>query len=342
MSRPVVAVVGAGVAGLVAARRLAASHDVVVLDKGRGVGGRCATRRLAGAVVDHGAQFITTHTPWFRGVVEAWEGRGVTEPWFTGRVGPGGVTDPDGHVRHRGTVAMTGVPKHLAAGLDVRTGTRVDAVAPAESGWSLGCITADGSRHALRADAVVLTAPVPQALELFAASGLQLADDDRSVLEAVRYDRCLAALVPLDGPSRLPAPGAVDPDAGPVDWLADNLRKGISPRPALTLHATAAASRDHWDDDPSAVVADLVAAAGESVGRHLPALADLGAAQLHRWRYARPVEVRPEPCRPLGGLPPVVLAGDAFGRAAVEGAASSGAAAADAVAASLEALRDRS
>ncbi|MFW5743027.1 MAG: NAD(P)-binding protein [Spirochaetota bacterium] len=42
--------VGAGIAGLTAARRLVdASRDVTVLDKGRGVGGRMATRRFGGA-----------------------------------------------------------------------------------------------------------------------------------------------------------------------------------------------------------------------------------------------------------------------------------------------------
>ena len=57
------AVVGAGVTGLTAARHLAPSFDVVVVDKGRGVGGRLATRRIGDATFDHGAQFITTHTP---------------------------------------------------------------------------------------------------------------------------------------------------------------------------------------------------------------------------------------------------------------------------------------
>ena len=45
-TRPRVVVVGAGVAGLTAARSLAAFSDVVVVDKGRGVGGRLATRRI--------------------------------------------------------------------------------------------------------------------------------------------------------------------------------------------------------------------------------------------------------------------------------------------------------
>ena len=66
-----VVIVGAGIAGLVAARELAASGvDVRVVDKGRSVGGRLATRRIGDARLDHGAQFFTVRTPAFRARVD--------------------------------------------------------------------------------------------------------------------------------------------------------------------------------------------------------------------------------------------------------------------------------
>jgi renalase len=56
-------VVGAGMAGLVAARELsAASRRVVVLDEGSGVGGPMATRRIGDGTFDHGAQFFTVRS----------------------------------------------------------------------------------------------------------------------------------------------------------------------------------------------------------------------------------------------------------------------------------------
>jgi predicted NAD/FAD-dependent oxidoreductase len=55
-----VVIVGAGICGLVAGRRLADSDvDVVLVDKGRSVGGRLATRRIGDATVDHGARSTT-------------------------------------------------------------------------------------------------------------------------------------------------------------------------------------------------------------------------------------------------------------------------------------------
>ena len=59
-----VLVIGAGIAGLVAAAEIQrAGWRVLVIDKGRGVGGRVASRRIGGATFDHGAQFITTRSP---------------------------------------------------------------------------------------------------------------------------------------------------------------------------------------------------------------------------------------------------------------------------------------
>ena len=55
-----VTVIGAGLAGLIAAQQLHNNgHDVVVLDKGKSPGGRLATRRIGDATLDHGAQFFT-------------------------------------------------------------------------------------------------------------------------------------------------------------------------------------------------------------------------------------------------------------------------------------------
>jgi len=57
-------ILGAGLAGLLAAADLQASgFQSLVVDKGRGVGGRLASRRIGSATFDHGAQFITARTP---------------------------------------------------------------------------------------------------------------------------------------------------------------------------------------------------------------------------------------------------------------------------------------
>ncbi|HET9623545.1 MAG TPA: FAD-dependent oxidoreductase, partial [Kofleriaceae bacterium] len=57
-------VVGAGLSGLVCARRLAAAGvDVIVREARPRVGGRLCNGELAGAVVDLGGQWLSTDQP---------------------------------------------------------------------------------------------------------------------------------------------------------------------------------------------------------------------------------------------------------------------------------------
>lgn len=316
-----VAVVGAGVAGLTAARRLTRSFEVAVFDKGRGVGGRLATRRIGDATFDHGAQFITTHTPDFAATVAGWERAGVAQPWFRGRIGPDGIPDPDGHARFRGVDTMNAIAKHLAEGLDVGVATRVMALQPSDATWRVHFDDGTG----LVADAVVVTAPVPQALDLLTAGAVRLSAPDGEALHAIRYEPCLAVMAALRGPSGLTAPGAVAPDDGPIDWMADNHLKGVSAVPAITIHATADFSRASWASSDEIVTAELLRSAGLGSDE----IDDL--VQVQRWRFARPSAIHPDRCLVADGLPPLVFAGDGFGGAKVEGAARSGAAAASAV-----------
>lgn len=308
-----VVIVGAGFAGLAAARVLAPQHTVIVVDKGRGVGGRAATRRIDDATLDHGAQFITTHTAEFAEEVEHWATAGVVTPWFHGQVGPHGVTNPDGHVRYRGTPTMNSIPRHLARGLDVRTETTVTALRVEHGRWLV-----QFDNEVLTADAVILTSPVPQSLALLDAGGVDLADDDRVALETVRYDPCIAVLAVFGGPVELPEPGALRLTDSPIDWMAEHVRKGVSARPAVTFHTTPSFSEQHWDDSHDDIAAAVLGAAPFLDGHTAV------ATQVHRWRYARPSVLHPAPCLHATNLPPLLFAGDAFDGAKVEGAFLSG------------------
>lgn len=47
------------------------------------------------------------------------------------------------------------------------------------------------------------------------------------------FERCLAAMALLAGPSRLSPPGGLAPASEPIAWIADNHVKGISVMPSL-------------------------------------------------------------------------------------------------------------
>lgn len=334
-------VIGAGIAGLMAAERLAAhGRRVLVLDKSRGVGGRMATRRLGGAVCDHGAQFFTQRTRGFHDVLEhAIRDETVVE-WCRGfsrdgSIGEDGPAVGDGHPRYRGARGMTDLPKWLAARLvmpdaavEVRTGTKATAVAACGGLVQVTIEGQDGAVEVVEAAGCVLTAPMPQTLDLLAAGGSldRLEAHAIARLRTVDYDPCFTVMLVLDRPSLLPEPGAIQfgsDAAGPVAWVADNQRKGISAVPALTVHATGAFSRKHFDVPPDEVAAVLVDAVRPWIDGD-PATAILERS-VHRWKFATPTTILPDPCVAVSWSPAILCCGDAFAGPRVEGAFSSGA-----------------
>jgi len=172
---------------------------------------------------------------------------------------------------------------------------------------------------------MILTPPMPQSLALLDEGGIVLAPEMRARLAAIEYERCLAVMAVLDGPSRIPPPGGLAPGDGPIAWLADNQLKGISAEPAVTIHATHAFSLEHWDHDRQESGRALLDAAAPWLG------AEIRKFQVHGWRYSKPMRVDEELCVLVSQSPPLMLAGDAFAGPRVEGAALSGWAAAEAI-----------
>jgi hypothetical protein len=281
-----------------------------------------ATRRTDGASFDHGAQFFTVRDERFEGLVDDWLAQGAAAEWARGFADAKGNANPDGHPRYRGSEGMTSIPKYLAAGLDVRTGERVVRVDREGDGWTVAC----ESGLSVSGGALLLTAPVPQSLALAESGNYGLPEGARGQMERISYDPCLAVMALLDGESPVPEPGGVQIKDEPLDWIGDNATKGLSDRPALTIHAGPQWSREHYEDEEAEVTHALLELAGEQLGSDLYAAAV--ETSLARWRYSWVTSPHENPCLVASEDPPLLFCGDGFGRPKVEGAALSGLAAA--------------
>ncbi|CAL74389.1 hypothetical protein BRADO0443 [Bradyrhizobium sp. ORS 278] len=146
-----IAIIGAGMAGLACARRLAAAGQAVVLfDKGRAPGGRLATRRAEDFQFDHGAQYVTARDDGFAADLANLAAGGSAAPWEAGAAGA-----------WVGTPGMSALARAFAAGLTIHCGTPVTALTRTPDGWRL-----EVGETAHRAVRVVLTLPAPQAASL--------------------------------------------------------------------------------------------------------------------------------------------------------------------------------
>jgi renalase len=313
-----VIVVGAGLTGLTAARHLeAGGYKTLVLDKGRSVGGRMATRRLGGGVADHGAQFFTVRSRTFAAEFETWQRSGLIFEW-TRRLSDGSLRQAsfDDQPRYAVAGGMNRLAKWLAGDLpDVRLEKRVAKVQRFDAGW----VVVDTEGQSVTARQVIITAPVPQLLEMLAgASGMP--EDYADALGRVVYASCLAGMFAIDGDVSLPEPGAIQDFGAEFSFIADNSAKRVSPDVrVITMHGSRTFSGTHWNDDDGAILARMQERLGQLIGP----VTTIRAAELKRWLYAQPLITLPEDfLNPVKGL---YLAGDAFGgRARVEGAVLSG------------------
>ncbi|MGJ3264993.1 MAG: NAD(P)/FAD-dependent oxidoreductase [Salinarimonas sp.] len=263
-----IAVVGAGLSGVIAARDLAAAgRRVHIVEKSRGAGGRMATRRNPeGLAFDHGAQYFRPHGPAFAAEVAAWIAAGLAAPW-------------SGNGRVVGTPTMNAPVRALAGGLPLSVGATVSAIEGAPGRRELAL--AEGGRLGPFA-AVLVTAPAPQAAALLepVAPGLAAA------AAGARYAPCLALMLAYapEALAREPLP-ADRPDHPTIAWIAED---GTKPGRAdgaprrIVVHATPGWSRAHLEETRDSIAQALLAEAAPLLGAT--------AAPLHmaaqRWRYA--------------------------------------------------------
>ncbi len=269
-------VVGAGLAGLRIAEALdRVDADYVVLDKGRSPGGRVATRRISEARVDHGVPWLTRTSGLSDEMIDRLREKGLVERLFVG----GQVGDvwscPDG---------INAIAKYLAANLKVRFSNRVEWVEPPKgsgSGATLRVADAEGAVAAIEAHHTILTAPVPQAIEIAPFLAGQLGGTRPEEI----YEKSVLGLARLRHSSDLPEPALFENPADGIESVIVESVKFLDRPPSVTIRCDPESSDRLFDEDDEYAwqwMADRVA--------ELPFLSvEPEERQVKRWRYSKPV-----------------------------------------------------
>jgi predicted NAD/FAD-dependent oxidoreductase len=291
--RPVVVVVGAGIAGVACARVLVdAGVPTRVLERTDSVGGRMGGAHLHGRPVDLGAAYFTARDPEFTAVVERWRAAGLAREWTDDLavLGRDGADRAPGPMRWAAPGGLAALVQDLATGLDVELNRTVYAV---EDGP-----TVDGEV----VDAVVLTMPDPQALPLLPP------DSPAAALTRGRAWRPVLTVAAGWAAKSWPdLPAAFVNDHPLISFIADDGERRGDHAPVLVVHA-------RGDADPQDVITavrDLLDIPDQPVWTHT-----------HRWPHAAPLAERDRSFHL--GPDRIGLAGDGWGSSRIETAWRSG------------------
>lgn len=308
--------------GLTCAQSLQqAGYKVVVLDKSRGLGGRMATRRLQGTHADHGVCYLKPKSAQFQELLNQLVDRKVLRVWTDA------IHELNQQVQlpqnqspcYAAPNGITAIAKFLSIGLTLRLNHRVERL-EARNGWQLHCETGE----VISAHAIVIAIPAPQAAVICES----IDQDFVEQLKAVEYSPCISAiaLYPAERQAEIERLGwkaIVCPSDPALSWIGIDSTKQLNPvQPAIVIQSNANFATQHLDDSDLQQVGErLLQGAAEMTEQWF---AHPEVLQVHRWRYAFPVNPILDKYLAANTSNPLVCTGDWCGGNRVESAFQAG------------------
>ncbi len=326
-----IAIVGAGMSGLTCAQSLQqAGYKVVVIDKSRGLGGRMATRRLQGTHADHGVCYLKPKSAEFQELLDHLVDRKVMRVW-TDRIHElneqGQIQPPQKQAPcYAAANGITAIAKFLSIGLTLRLNHRVERIEERD-GWQLFC----ESGETISASAIVLAIPAPQAAVVCESLEREARCKHRNFvnqLKSVEYSPCISAIAvyALDRQAdveELDWKAIVCPFDADLGWIGIDSTKQLNPvQPAIVIQSNANFATQYLDaPDLQQVGERLLQRAAELTE---PWFSSPEVLQVHRWRYAFPIDPIPEKYLAADTSTPLLCTGDWCGGNRVESAFQAG------------------
>ena len=280
-----VAIVGAGVAGLSAARQLKKDgHTPIVFERENVVGGRCASRNIGNYLFDAGATSIAPKSPLsplsvaMLTELDSSDLEKIAKPIFVHEMGRVTTGDSSKNAMPR-YVYRSGINRLcqlLAKGIDIRFSTMIDHFEAKRSLYELG-----GEEF----DAIIIAIPTPLANSLLEASG------ESRPLRNSSFRPCLSVLLGFGfdlHDTKFHA--IIDAEQRhPLGWLSIESAKCSGRAPdgctAMVAQMSAPFSKMHFDDDAAVIVDQTLDYVSRLFGK---AWNESKVFDVVRWRYAQP------------------------------------------------------
>lgn len=314
-----VLIVGAGLTGSLCAcllRRALQNHvHIQVWDKARGTGGRMTTRRIADCVgADIGAQYITA-TEFYRkkhhSLYEELISAGVLVPMTCSVEGLQQKDNSHNFVSPNGTGHIV---KHFLqqSEAEVQLLRHVTSVSRRGAFWEVEF--SEGQSETF--DAVVLTMPVPQILQLPGDVPNCLSEQQGALLSQVQYSSRFALVVSFSKDSALNLDYGLKyiTDSQIIRYLSvEHQKRGTELSdlgPSLVVHTSVPFGLKYLESHPDKVQPIIM----EELQRLLPQLPQPISIKTHKWRFSQVLTSVPDCPGHMTVLdqPLLVLGGDAF------------------------------
>ena len=320
-----VAIIGAGMSGLICAQQLQqAGYRVVVVEKSRGLGGRVTTRRLQDTCADRGLSYLIANGELTTSLVELLTSQDILQVWtdtvheFRTDFGLKAVKGVPLYTAPNG---MSAIARFLAKDLEIQLSRRVVGLSLFNDGWHLQF---ENSNTQVIAKAVVVAIPAPQALTLLKPIALPVVLDS---LRQVEFSSCISVIAGY--PTNMPLPAwrsltVIDDDT--IAWIGNDSSKRLGMNtPVFVFHSVAKFAQTGIDTEDLQPVGQQLL---QKAAKLFPELANPDWLQCDRWRYAFPTIPLADNCLNAHTPQPLVCCGDWCGGRNLEGAMRSGLAAA--------------
>ncbi len=320
-----VAIIGAGMSGLICAQQLQqAGYRVVVVEKSRGLGGRVTTRRLQDTCADRGLSYLIANGELTTSLVELLTCQDILQVWtdtvheFRADFGLKAVKGVPLYTAPKG---MSAIARFLAKDLEIQLSKRVVSLSLFDDCWHLQF---ENSNTQVVAKAVVVAIPAPQALTLLKPIALPVVLDS---LRQVEFSSCISVIAGY--PANMPLPvwrslTVIDDDT--LAWIGNDSSKRLGMNtPVFVFHSAAKFAQTYIDTEDLQPIGQQLL---NKAAKLFPELANPDWLQCDRWRYAFPTIPLADNCLNAYTPQPLLCCGDWCGGFNLEGAMRSGNAAA--------------
>jgi predicted NAD/FAD-dependent oxidoreductase len=273
-----IAIIGAGMSGLIVAKKLSKLNEVTIFDKSRGIGGRMATRRVGDYNFDHGAQFFTAKSNEFKDFLIKAKDEKVIEGWNCDfvEIVKNKITNKRKFNAHFvAKPQMNNLCKYIGKDLNILLSKQITSINFDNKKWSLKTLEEESFNGF---DYLILAIPSHQAIKL-SPKNFKYFD----IISSIKMSGCFTLMLGFKENLELGFDAALVKESN-ISWISVNSSKpGRTGGFALVANSSNKWADKNIEEDLENIKEKMTTCLKETIDFDLN---NIDYQNIHRWRYA--------------------------------------------------------